>query len=185
MAKRVKKTIITGITAGEAEEAFAAYAKADAQQAKITAEIELACAKIREKHQDQLAALQQTKDDAFERLQTYAVENQSELFAKRKSLEMTHGVIGFRTGQPKLKVARGFTWASSLVLVKELLPDYVRITEEVAKDRLLADRDLKICKEGEPEETAYPLSQEMARCGIIVAQDEAFYVEPKREEVAS
>ena len=44
MAKRVKKTIITGITAGEAEEAFAAYAKADAQQAKITAEIELACA---------------------------------------------------------------------------------------------------------------------------------------------
>lgn len=126
MAKRVKKTIITGITAGEAEEAFASYAKADAQQAKITAEIELACAKIREKHQDQLAALQQTKDEAFERLQTYAVENQSELFAKRKSLEMTHGVIGFRTGQPKCKTARGTTWADALELVKDRLPNYIR-----------------------------------------------------------
>ena len=185
MAKRVKKTIITGITAGEAEEAFASYAKADAQQAKITAEIELACAKIREKHQDQLAALQQTKDEAFERLQTYAVENQSELFAKRKSLEMTHGVIGFRTGQPKLKMMRGFTWASSLALVKALLPDYIRTTEEVAKDRLLADRDLKILKAGEPKENCRPLSQEMTRCGILVVQEESFFVEPKREEVAS
>lgn len=36
MAKRVKKTIITGVSKDAAEEAFAVYAKADAERAKIT-----------------------------------------------------------------------------------------------------------------------------------------------------
>ena len=48
MAKREKKVIITGVTREAADEAFAVYAKADAQSAKITADIELQCAKIRE-----------------------------------------------------------------------------------------------------------------------------------------
>lgn len=173
MAKRVKKTVITGVSQSEAEEAFAAYAKADAQQAKITAEIELGCARLREKHQERLSTLQAEKDAAFEKLQSYAMENQIELFAKKKSLEMVHGVIGFRTGQPKLKTMKGFTWASALQLVKEFLPGHIRMTEEIAKDKLLADRD--------DEEVA----QNLNRCGIMVAQDESFYVEPKKEEGAA
>ena len=131
MAKRVKKTIITGITAGEAEEAFASYAKADAQQTKITAEIE------------------------------------------------------FRTGQPKFKTARGTTWADALELVKDRLPNYIRTKEEVDKDRLLADRNLPCRRDDEPEEAARPLLHEMALCGILVVQEESFFVEPKREEAAS
>lgn len=183
MAKRVKKTVITGVSMSEAEEAFAAYAKADAQQAKITAEIELACAKLREKHQERLSTLQAEKDAAFEKLQSYAMENQNELFARKKSLEMVHGVIGFRTGQPKLKTLKGFTWASALQLVKEFLPNYVRASEEIAKDRLLADRDETVLRDGMTEPGT--MLQEMARCGITVAQDESFYVEPKREEGAA
>lgn len=181
MAKRVKKTVITGMTAAEAEEAFATYSKADAQQTKMTAEMDLACAKIREKYQERLAALQAEKEAAFDKLQAYAMENQSELFAKKKSLEMTHGVIGFRTGTPKLKTSKGFTWAACLTLLKEIMPEYVRSTEEIAKDRLLADRDGELKR----EEGSEPVSvrSEMARCGILVVQDESFYVEPKREEV--
>ena len=49
MTKRVKKTIITGVSREGAEDAFAEYAKADAESAKITADIELQCAKIRER----------------------------------------------------------------------------------------------------------------------------------------
>jgi hypothetical protein len=91
-------------------------------------------------------------------------------------------VIGFRTGTPKLKTLKGFTWASALQLVKEFLPGYVRKTEEVAKDKLLADRDMEVkVKDGEGE---VKLSHEMARCGIQVVQDETFYVEPKKEETA-
>ena len=168
--KREKKVIITGVTRESAEDEFGAYAKADAQSAKITADIELQCAKIREKYANKLAELEGEKEKAFDTLQAYATENQAELFTKKKSLEMTHGVIGFRTGTPKLKTLKGFTWASALQLVKEFLPGYLRQTEEIAKDKLLADRDV---------ENIVP---QMNKCGIQVVQDETFYVEPKKED---
>ena len=101
------------------------------------------------------------------------MENQAELFSKKKSLEMVHGTIGFRTGTPKLKTLKGFTWASALQLVKEFLPDFIRSTEEIAKDKLLADRE---------DET---VAANLGRCGITVVQDESFYVEPKKEEGAA
>ena len=185
MAKRQKKTVISGVTKEAAEEAFATYAKADAERAKITAEIELKCAQIREKHQDRLSQLQATQDEAFDTLQAYATENQPELFSKKKSLEMVHGTIGFRTGTPKLKTLKGFTWASALQLVKRLLPGYIRTTGEIAKDRLLAERDAQIAKPGEPLSPGVTLREVMIDCGITVTQDETFFVEPKKEEGAA
>ena len=147
--KREKKTVYTGITSEQMEQAFADYAKADARQQKLT----------------------ETKDNAFDVLQAYAMENRNELFSKRKSLETTHGTLGFRTGTPKLKTLKGFTWASVLNLLKEFLPGYVRTIEEPAKDKLLADR--------EDEEVAalFP------KVGVKVTQDEAFFVELKQEDL--
>ena len=172
MATRQKKTLIQGITAEQANDAFANYAKADAQINKINADIELQCAKIREKRADELTRLDAEREEAFDTLQAYAVENKAELFTKKKSLDMTHGTIGFRTGTPKLKTLKGFTWASALNLVREFLPSFIRTTEEIAKDKLLADRD------------AEGMGEKMAQCGITVTQDETFYVEPKKEEAA-
>ena len=166
---REKKTIITGVSREEMENAFAEYAKADSQMQKINAEMELQMTRIRERNQSAIDALQQAKDDSFAVLQAFATEH-PELFTKRKSLETVHGTIGFRTGTPKLKTGKGFTWASVLELLKTFLPSYVRTVEEPAKDKLLADRD---------DEDVAPL---LAKCGIVVAQDESFYVEPKKEE---
>jgi len=182
MATRQKKTLIQGITAEQANDAFANYAKADAQINKINADIEQQCAKIREKRADELTRLSDEREKAFDTLQAYAVENQAELFTKKKSLEMTHGTIGFRTGTPKLKTLKGFTWASALQLVKEFLPGYVRQTEEIAKDKLLADRDSDVMVAGDPLGPGKPMREQMAKCGIAVTQDETFYVEPKKEE---
>ena len=170
MATRQKKTLIQGISQEQANDAFASYAKADAQIQKINAEIELQCAKIREKQADRLSQLDAEREQAFDVLQAFAVENQAELFAKKKSLDMAHGTIGFRTGTPKLKTLKGFTWANVLQMAREFLPGYVRTSEEVAKDKLLADRD----EDG--------MFDKMAKCGITVAQDETFYVEPKKED---
>ena len=61
--KRTKKNIIVGVTRDAAEEAFGVFAKADAQIQKITAEIELACAKIREKHASRLSELETEKKE--------------------------------------------------------------------------------------------------------------------------
>jgi phage host-nuclease inhibitor protein Gam len=181
MATRQKKTLIQGITAEQANDAFAQYAKADAQIQKINADIELQCAKIREKKADELTRLDAEREEAFDTLQAYAVENQAELFTKKKSLEMAHGTIGFRTGTPKLKTLKGFTWASALNLVREFLPSFIRTTEEIAKDKLLADRDSRYY-EGADDTVGVPMMEQMAKCGISVVQDETFYVEPKKEE---
>lgn len=171
MAKtREKKTVYSGVKQEEMELAFADYARADARIQKINATMDIEMTKIREKYQDELAKLTETKDNAFDIMQTYAMENRDELFSRRKSMETTHGILGFRTGTPKLKTLKGFTWASVLNLLKEFLPGYVRTIEEPAKDRLLADRDLEDVKEAMP------------KVGITVVQDETFYVEPKKEE---
>ena len=170
MATRKKKTIITGVTREDADVAFGMYAKADAEISKINALIELACAKIRDKYADRLTVLSAERDTAFDTLQAFASENKDELFTKKKSLDMTHGTIGFRTGTPKLKTLKGFTWEAAKNLVKEFLPSFIRLSEEVAKDKLLADRD----EEG--------MVEQMAKCGIQVVQDETFYVDPKKED---
>ena len=84
-------------------------------------------------------------------------------------MESAHGVFGFRTGTPKLKNLKGFTWAAVTNLCKELLPAYIRTTEELAKDKLLADRDVQEVAEFFP------------KIGVQVVQDETFYLEPKKE----
>jgi phage host-nuclease inhibitor protein Gam len=134
---------------------------------RINAGIELQIHKIREKSKEELAELNNELNNAFETLQAYALQNPS-LFTKKKNVVLLHGVIGFRTSTPKLKTLKGFTWASVINLVKEFLPDYIRTSEEVAKDRLLADRAFA--------------SDHYAQVGIYVDQDETFYADIKSEE---
>lgn len=168
-AKRTKKTVVSGVTREQYEQAFAEFAMADAKAQSLTAKMDQEMTRIREKYADQLAELNDMKDKAFEVMQTFAVENKDVLFAKKKSLESAHGVIGFRTGNPKLKNMKGFTWAAVTNLCKEFLPAYIRTTEELAKDKLLADRDI-------PE-----VAEQFANIGVQVVQDESFYVECKKE----
>ena len=168
---RIKKTIITGVTRDQMEEAFGQYALADAEVQSITASMDQQFVAIREQHADRLAELEEQKSKALEVMQVFATENREELFSKRKSMETAHGVIGFRTGTPKLKTKRGFTWAAVLELLRKFGKDYLRTTEEVAKDKILADRDSDECQ------------QLMEDCGLMVVQDESFFVEPKKEGV--
>ncbi|MCM0315920.1 host-nuclease inhibitor Gam family protein [Bacteroides fragilis] len=170
---RTKKTVVTQVTREQAEQAFAEFAAADAKFQNLTSKMDLEITQIREKYADRLAELGEAKARSFDVMQSFAVENKEELFARRKSMESAHGVFGFRTGTPKLKNLRGFTWAAVTNLVKELLPDYIRVSEELAKDRLLADREKTEVAELFP------------RIGVQVVQDETFYVEPKKENEQS
>ncbi|MBQ7531861.1 MAG: host-nuclease inhibitor Gam family protein [Paludibacteraceae bacterium] len=181
MATRQKKTVFTGVSQEMANDAFASYAKSDARIQKLQAEIELQCAKIREKHADELSRLDAEREQAFDVLQSYALENQQELFAKKKSLEMAHGTIGFRTGTPKLKTLKGFTWGAALNLTKHILPQYIRVSEEIAKDMLIADRESEDVQTG-THNSGIPMRDALAECGMQVVQEETFYVEPKKEE---
>ena len=166
---RTKKTVVSGISREQAEQAFADFAAADAKVQNLTSKMDIEMTRIREKYADQLAELDGKKSEAFDIMQAYALENKEELFSKKKSLESAHGIFGFRTGTPKLKNLKGFTWAAVTNLAKELMPSYIRTSEELAKDKLLADRE-------QPEVAAM-----LPKIGVQVVQEETFYVEPKKE----
>lgn len=171
MAKRTKALVQTGVTTEQMEQAFSEFATADAKIANITSKMDVEIIRIREKYQDDIAKWTEAREKSFDVLQTFGTEHRAELFSKKKSMETTHGVLGFRTGTPKLKTLKGHTWASVTNLLKEFLPFYVRTVEEPSKDKLIADRD-------EPGMEAL-----MAKSGIMIVQDETFFVEPKKEEV--
>jgi phage host-nuclease inhibitor protein Gam len=99
--------------------------------------------------------------------ETWAGENAAE-FAGKKSIVMVHGTVGYRTGKPRLKTLRGWTWDRVLGVLETAFPEYVRVKKTVDKERLLADQD----KLG---------PDRMRRVGCTTVQDETFFVEPHRE----
>lgn len=166
---REKKVVYTAVTNEEMEAAFTEFATADAKIQKLNATMDVEFTRIRDKYADQVSALTVIKEKAFDVIQAYATDHKDDLFSKRKSVETIHGTFGFRTGTPKLKLLKGFTWGAVTNMLREFMPAYVRVTEEPAKDKLLADRD-----NGE-------VAALLPKVGIAVVQDETFFVEPKKE----
>lgn len=89
--KRTKKTVISGVSREQYEQAFAEFAMADAKAQSLTAKMDQEMTKIREKYADQLAELNETKDRTFEVMQTYATENRIR-FSVRKRVWNQHMV---------------------------------------------------------------------------------------------
>lgn len=172
MSKRQKKKVITEVNRETMEEAFAAYNKTHSRleilQGKMNSEI----TKIKEKFDGEISTLQEEKDEHFELIQAYA-ESHPELFEKKKSIELTHGTFGFRTGTPKLKTRKGFTWEAVKTLVQRVLPSYIRTEETIAKDMLLADREKDAVKNN------------LQDIGLEVIQEETFFVQSNLEQVAA
>ena len=81
---------------------------------------------------------------------------------------MTHGTVGFRTGNPRLKPITKFTWAKVLETIQRsatFASSYVRTKAEVDREKLLADRD-ELGADG------------LRVLGLKVVQEESFFVEP-------
>jgi phage host-nuclease inhibitor protein Gam len=171
MSIREKKPVKKITDAATAEEVLSEYAIADARMREINAKLDQKIAKLREENSAEIDTLTIKRDECFERIQDYAEDN-AKLFVAKRSLDMAHGTIGFRTGTPKVKpLSKKFTFASITELAKQFLKPYVRTVDELAKDKIIADRD-KI----EPKK--------LEQCGIAIVQDETFYIELKTEETA-
>lgn len=108
-----------------------------------------------------------------EQLRVWAEANPSE-FGERRSLELTHGLMGWRTGNPTLKTLAGFTWDRVLERLHEdpRFAGFVRTKEEVDKASILAQRESLA-------------AEDLKAMGVKVVQDEPFFVEPKIEEPAA
>lgn len=164
--------MVTGVTEEQYLAAMAQYAMSDNVEERTTAKMDEEIIKVREKYAGvlQMAAADKVNQAAI--IMAYCTENKATLFAKTKTLENAHGKVGFRTGTPKLVLlGKKVNWDMVLERVKELLPGYVRKTEEVDKEGLIRDRT---------EQTVMPHLEEI---GVKVTQGVKFFIELKKEEV--
>lgn len=171
-ARKKEQVITENVTRESADAHFAEYAKAHARLKQIEAMIEQQIIRAREKYQEEIQELNDVIEEEFDFLKAFAMQNR-QLFIERKSIDTTHGVIGFRTGTPKLDKDRKFTWDAIVTLMRDKnYQQYIRTKEEVNKELLLNERD------------TVDAQKVMRDCKMFVTQEETFYVEPK-EEVAT
>jgi phage host-nuclease inhibitor protein Gam len=175
MSKRVKIKPRAPLTRADAEAAMQVLCAASAAHARDEARLNLALAAVRAHYEGDLAEHARLIAEQAALLEQWARENPGEFAKGAKSLELTHGRVGWRTGTPRLALLKGQRWDDVLGLVKSLLLGvFVRTKEELAKDEIIAAHAR--------DEIDNDKLRELLR--VEVRQDETFYCEPKLEEVA-
>lgn len=169
---RIKKKVIANVTLEQAQEASELFATTSTKLAKVEAKMNEEINRVKSKYQDEITELHETLEEPQEVLQVFADEQKSD-WGKKKSMELLHCTIGFRTGTPKVDKSKKFTWDAVLELMKKnkLFKPFVRTKDEINKEAILAEKN---------EETLKLLKEE---CYVEIKQDESFYVEVKKEEV--
>jgi phage host-nuclease inhibitor protein Gam len=127
---------------------------------------------IREDYEAQLAEAGKQIEGMMALAQQWADAN-PDAFAGKKSIEMVHGTVGFRTGTPKLVKKTREKWDALVAAIRAALGGaYVRTIEEVDKESIIRDY-----RAGQISDAT------LREAKLEVTQDEAFYVEPKLTKV--
>lgn len=174
MAKRVSTKVISNVSIEDAQAASNEYASGQTKLEKIEARMNEEINKIKAKYLDEITDIKESIEEPYKILEVFAKEQKSE-WGKRKSYDLLHSIIGFRTGTPKVVKDKKFTWDAVLELLKKnkLFKPFIRTTEEINKDAILQEKN---------EATLKTLKDE---CFIEVDQDEKFFIQVKKEEVAA
>ncbi len=172
MAKRITKEILHNITLEQAQEASGKFAKASTSHDKISAKMNEELNKIKTKYEPELTQLEVDMEGPTKVLMTYATE-QKDSWGKKKSLDLLHTTIGFRTSPPSvIKDSTKVTWnfiIDQLKKSKKMLA-FIRTKTEVNKDAILALKDEKV------------LATLKKDYFIAIEQKETCFVEVKKEE---
>ncbi|NBW10980.1 MAG: hypothetical protein EBR82_23410 [Caulobacteraceae bacterium] len=164
---RIVKPVVS--TRAEAEAALREIAEATQSRNARQAELDARLTEVRAEYEAVLIALEKQISEKTGHLQVWAALNASEFPEGRKSLQLTHGVIGYRTSPPKLTLLKGQKWDGVLSLLIGLFGGkYIRTKEEVAKDDIL-----KAAQSGDLQDA------QLRQLRVAVTQEEAFYVETK------
>lgn len=169
---RTKKKVLTNISLEQAQEASERYAINSTKLSKLEARMNEELNKIKSKYQDDITDLEEALEEPRDLLYAFAAE-QKENWGKRKSMELLHCVIGYRTGTPKVITDKGWTLKAVTDTVAKLYPSLVRTKLELDKESIIAMRD---------EDGFSTLKKE---CHLDVVQDETVYVDVKKEEIAA
>lgn len=175
--KRKTKTVSTTIdTREDLERRVGEYAATAARLAEIEAEMNLKLADVRKDFESRISDLSDSAGIIFEDIQAFCSLHPEEFQAGRKSIELLHGTVGFRTGMPRLTMPRGRVEEE---LCSEMLPlpsvgKFVRRTYVV--DRSAVIGALTTPSDDESKKVLDSL-------GFKVSQAERFYIDPKFDEV--
>lgn len=149
---------------------MAVFAQCNTKLKMIESKMEGEKQQIDSKYQADIAMLKTSQEEQMEVLQVYGQKFKDNW--KGKSLELIHGKIGFRTGNPKLVKDKKFTWDAVTELLRKAFPGFVRTSFEINKEALIASRDKE------------DFEDIKSSCYIDVVQDETFYVEAKTEDLS-
>jgi phage host-nuclease inhibitor protein Gam len=170
---RIRRTAPVVATRADAERVLGELAADTAEQTRLQAELDAELVAIRQKYEGQIDTLAKKIEGATGLLQSWAEANTSE-FGDKKSLELLHGRLGFRTGNPKLKTLAGWTWDRVKETLVRNFSGHIRTKTEVDKEGLLAAHQRHEID-----------AADLRAVGVKVVQDEAFFIEPKVDAPAA
>lgn len=156
----------------EAESVMTELAQTINNQRKLLARRDAQVLTINALFESGLAECDQAVKLKTEQLRAWAETNPDQFPKGRKSLDLVSGILGFRTGTPKLALlSRSWTWEKVLTLVAQIMPHYIRSKMEVDKETMINDYAMSTARD--------ITADKFQRVGLRVTQDESFYIEPK------
>lgn len=139
-------------------------------QATLTDELNAKIVKLRQEYEEKLMALANDIAEGTDRIHAYVEAHPGFIPPGKKSRELLHAVIGYRTGTPKVTALKGWTLKTALEACLRYRPKWVRQTPSLDKEQIIAD---------------VPVGGEVESVGLTVVQEETFFVAPKLEEAAN
>lgn len=171
--KRIKIQLPNINTREEAEAVMHDIAAIANNQRRITADRDAEVLNINERYEASLTQCAEELQQKTDALRVWAETNPDQFPKGRKSIDFVSGVLGFRTGTPKLALtSRAFTWDKVLELLKTRWTHFIRSKQEVDKDAILTAAAAQKVN-----------TQQLAALGLKVVQDESFFIDPKLTEV--
>lgn len=158
----------------QVDSALAELCRLQAEKNKTEGSMNAQLTAVRERFQPTLDRVSLAAMAMECQIEQWAIANRPAEFGDKKSLDLLHGTLSFRTAGPKCSLlGRMWTWESVLDALKKRLAGFVRVVSEVNKDAILA-----AYAANETSDAA------LAECGIKVTQRETFGLSLHYEESA-
>ncbi len=164
MAKAIAKK---KVTPAAYHNALTAYVNNELEARGLAVKREKEVAKLDEKYDPLFEAYMEQQKVHSAIVQEYCATNREQLFAASKIIKSGTYDVGYRNGKVKIDLVEGKTEEQVLAQLKKHMPDYVRNVEQIAKDRLIADRKLP------------NVINAAASCGLRFVADEMFFIKVK------
>ena len=161
--KLPKKTVPIPATREELETLVASITENKLSEAAFKAEMDTEMARVKAGYVTRLSQLADNLTPMVEAAHAWAESHPAD-FSGRRSLDLLHGVIGYRISPPAIKPLKGYTWAAVLDRLRSLgRVEFIRVKEEPNKEQMLASREV----------------EDLKTLFCEVTQEDEFYVEPK------